>query len=215
MGTSTRSINKKIRRILKKEYIDKDIDYSIPRVRKEVLTKEKLEENFLVAGFFNLINTGIKGIQAIQKDSFKEEFHSEVDFERYKLKSDEITIEKIIEEILNTIKDDIHSDNLLKAFKYAMSKVIKEEKNIHDFICEFCYYLLYLILEKDLVEVLSDVYPELSMQHISKLIKEEARRTVDIYLSENIKEFEQRNITLEELINIIVEKASSTEVEGF
>lgn len=211
MGTSKKNTNKEVKKLLQ-QLGKQDIKKSIPQATSLVLDEQRITGEISKDSFRIMLQQGINGLNGM----FSGGQFGGITYEE--IKTDESTfnefLEKLIELAENDFGDDF-SDLLLQAFRLAISVIIKENKSIDEFIAEFTYYLIYLIVQNEIIEVFSDVYLEFSHDDINSLIKLQARKIVTSELTTVIKSYLNARITLKDLVLAIVKRAEAIELGEF
>jgi hypothetical protein len=93
--------------------------------------------------------------------------------------------------------------------------ILRENKGIDDFISEFAFYMIYLIVQNEIIEVFSDVYLDIPHDEINTLIKLQARSIVTNELLSTIKDYLSEKISLKELVLLIVKRTEAIEIGEF
>lgn len=207
MGTSTRRINKKIKKILE-EKNPTDFEQIIPDIYHEIMRVKKVNR-FYSDEFSVAIGAGIAGITAITKGTFKEQYHFEGEMDQ-----DPLTKEKIIEAILDYIGEDVFEEEspVKVALNYALTEAVRNDESnskLFLFISEFCYFLIYLLISGQATEVITEYFSDLSAAEFDKKIKEIARNIVVNELAADILAYINGAKTLQELIGTITEKVAA------
>lgn len=210
MGTSKRRASEKIKRLLS-DGIRQDIEKAIPQVTSEVLTDKRISREVEKDQLRILIKAAIGGIGGIRQGGF-------CGFEYEEVLSNPLTMTQCIEKILEYAESEFEgefSEILLQAFRMAIAITINEEKDINEFLAEFCVNLIFLIVQEEAIEAISDVYIDVNHEQINLLIKEQARRIVNDEISALINQHLQQQLDLKNLVAKIVERAEEVEFGEF
>ncbi|MBU5673658.1 hypothetical protein [Paenibacillus brevis] len=211
MGTSKKNINRDVKKLLQ-QLGKQDIKKSIPQATSLVLDEQRITKELNKDSFKVLLQQGITGINSMKSEgqfggiSYDEIQSNERIFNEF--------LEKLIELAEEEFKDEF-SELLLQAFRLAITTILKENIDIDGFISEFTYYLIYLIVQTELIEVFSDVYLEIPHDEINLLIKIQARKIVSEELTSLIKGYLSSKISLKELITSVVKRAEAIEFGEF
>lgn len=211
MGTSKKNINRDVKKLLQ-QLGKQDIKKSIPQATSLVLDEQRITKELNKDSFKVLLQQGITGISSMKSEgqfggiSYDEIQSNESIFNEF--------LEKLIELAEEEFKDEF-SEILLQAFRLAITTILKENIDIDGFISEFTYYLIYLIVQTELIEVFSDVYLEIPHDEINLLIKIQARKIVSEELTSLIKGYLSSKISLKELITSVVKRAEAIEFGEF
>ena len=189
----------------------------VPILAVEVLTKRKMTDFISDRDIETILNVGLNAISSIIAGKFQEEFSCQGDL-AYK----SISIQQIVNSVLEIIlakNERIESELLLKSFRSGFSTAIQEgvteEEKLALFVQEFCFYLLYFLILESTIEALHDGYPEVSMRNLDKLIKDTARRIVNINLIEDIRKLITGKINVSDLVSIFKDNAINVKVGEF
>lgn len=208
MGSSTRKVQQKIKKILQNQIdINKpeELDIVIPKLTIETIKMKKTRKYFGDKDFLNLLQGGVLCVQAINQKKYKEYLGLEEYIEDYV--TDELATEKVLEAILDKIEEDnsIESLLMLKAFKLAMAKVLLDEnRDLYNFVLEFCGNTLFLIVMENINEAMSDVYKEKNTSDYEKNVKEVAFKWVEVNIKDNINNFIDGKIKVDEFIEKLI-----------
>ncbi|MEO3945784.1 hypothetical protein [Gorillibacterium sp. CAU 1737] len=210
MGTSKRKSSEKIKKLLL-EGDRQDIQKVIPQVTSEVLTNKRITKELEKDQLRVLIKTAVGSIGGLRAGGFGGFIYEEV-------LGDPLTLTQCIEKILELAEGEFEgefSELLLQAFRMALAWTINEEKEINQFLIEFCSNLIFLIVQEEAIEAISDIYIEVSHEQINGLIKRQAKRIVNEELAATINEYMQQRLSLKELVSTIVERAEKVEFGEF
>lgn len=211
MGTSKKHINRNVKKLL--EQLGKhEIGKSIPQATTLVLNEERITKEIGKESFKILLEKGISCINGIITDGqFGGITYDEV-------KNDESIFNEFLDKLIELAEEDLKdkfSELLLQAFRLAITETLKDGKSIDDFISEFTYYLIYLIVQNEIIEAFSDVYLEVPHEDINALIKLQARKIVTTELASLIKRYMKSEISLKKLVLFIVKRAETIEIGEF
>ncbi|SPF32471.1 hypothetical protein SBF1_1110037 [Candidatus Desulfosporosinus infrequens] len=194
-----------------------NVEDMVPILAVEVLAKRKITDCFSDRDLETILNVGLNAISSIIAGKFQEEFSYQGDLV-YK----SISIEQIVDSVLAIIiaeNERIESELLLKSFRSGFSTAIQEgeteEEKLALFVQEFCFHLLYFLILESTIEALHDVYPEVSMRNLEKLIRDSARRIVNINLIEDIQKLITGQINVSNLVSIFKDNAIKVKVGEF
>ena len=194
-----------------------NVEDMVPILAVEVLTKRKMTDFISDRDIETILNVGLNAISSIIAGKFQEEFSCQGDL-AYK----SISIQQIVNSVLEIIlakNERIESELLLKSFRSGFSTAIQEgvteEEKLALFVQEFCFYLLYFLILESTIEALHDGYPEVSMRNLDKLIKDTARRIVNINLIEDIRKLITGKINVSDLVSIFKDNAINVKVGEF
>ncbi|WP_044481516.1 hypothetical protein [Paenibacillus antibioticophila] len=210
MGTSKRRASEKIKKLLS-DGIRQDIEKAIPQVTSEVLTDKRISREVEKDQLRILIKAAIGGIDGIRQGGF-------YGFEYKEILNNHLTMTQCIEKILEYAESEFKgefSEILLQAFRMAIALTINEEKGTNDFLVEFCVNLIFLIVQEESIEAISDVYIDISHEQINLLIKGQARKIVNEEISTLITQYLQHELELKNLVAKIVERAEQVELGEF
>lgn len=213
MGSSTRKIQKKIKDILKQGGNDQQLDVAIPKVVNETLRLKRSKKYFGDKDFVNLMSGGLASIASISSGTFKREYDIEFDFDGEQLT--ELSVEKIIENILDRVEQNEQIENslILSAFKASMADLIlnKDITSI-GFVSKFITNVLYLLIMENINEALLEQFEEVHTNDFDDRIKKFANNVVSTNMKDYIASFTRGNSTLEDLISQLAELHSSIQV---
>jgi|GEM_PF-3703257 hypothetical protein len=211
MGTSKKNINRDVKKLLQ-QLGKQDIKKSIPQATSLVLDEQRITKELNKGSFKVLLQQGINSINGMMSEGqFGGISYDEI-------KSDESIFSEFLEKLIELAEEefkDEFSELLLQAFRLAITAILKENIDIDCFISEFTYYLIYLIVQTELIEVFSDVYLEIPHDEINSLIKIQARKIVTEELTSLIKGYINNKISLKELITTVVKRAEAIEFGEF
>ncbi|QYY41514.1 hypothetical protein ACKE5C_11385 [Aneurinibacillus thermoaerophilus] len=216
MGTSRRKTSDKVKKLLEKQK-EQDIKKALPKVTSVVLTPKLLGHIFNEKEFKTIVSVGIAGLSALKSGSFSADYNFGEDLVSCDLlKENPLTLNQVIDKILEAAEelDPNLSELLVTAFKLTMAKMIKEEQDVHSFALELCIFLIYLLLQQELIEAFSDVFQEFGHKEINQLIKDLARKIANS-IQTDINDFVQGKMELEALLQLISDKASDTTLGEF
>lgn len=211
MGTSKKNTNKEIKKLLQ-QLGRQDIQKTIPQATSVVLDEQRITKELSNESFKVLLQSGIKGINGMMSGG---QFGG-ITYEE--IKTSESTFNDFLEKIIELAEEDIEdefSELLLQAFRLAITMILRENKGIDDFISEFAFYLIYLIVQNEIIEVFSDVYLDIPHDEINTLIKLQARSIVTNELLSTIKDYLSEKISLKELVLLIVKRTEAIEIGEF
>lgn len=210
MGTSKRKLNEKIKQLIQNNS-SKDIKESVPIATSEIITEKELDKVFKEDSFRLFVVAGINGINRVRAGEF-----GEIDFEEIKI--NEVTLQEIIQRILDIVEETVDTDFadvMLRAFKLALTATLKEDKAILEFVLDFCFYLIFLLVQGELIEAFSDVYTDFGHDQINDLIKQQVRLIVSEELNDLITDYVDGKVQLKVLLKQITSKANAVKIGEF
>lgn len=207
MGSSTRKIQNKIKKIISDSKDNQDISKTIPKVISETMKTKKTKQYFGDKDFGKLISGGISGISALSSGNFNKLYNLdyEVDLNNNKI-NDDLKVEEIIETILDKIERDEEIENalILTAFKATMAEIIINDLlSPLDFIKKFMCNLLYGLIMENINEALIEFYDGIHTKDFCDKVKTFSSKTIENYMSKSIKDYVEHKIDLNELIEKI------------
>ncbi|MCM3697884.1 hypothetical protein [Paenibacillus macerans] len=211
MGTSKKNTNKDVKKLLQ-QLGKQDIKKSIPQATSLVLDEQRITKEISKESFKILLQYGINGINGMMSGGqFGGITYDEI-------KDDESVFNEFLEKLIELAEEeyqDEFSELLLQAFRLAITEIIKENRSIDEFISEFTYFLIYLIVQNEIIEVFSDAYLEIPHEEINSLIRLQARKIVTTELTSLIKNYLNARLTLKELVMFVVKRAEAIEFGEF
>lgn len=211
MGTSKKNTNKDVKKLLQ-QLGKQDIKKSIPQATSLVLDEQRITKEISKESFKILLQHGINGINEMMSGGQ----YGGITYDE--IKDDESVFNEFLEKLIELAEEEFQdefSELLLQAFRLAITNVVKENRSADDFISEFTYFLIYLIVQNEIIEVISDVYIEIPHEEINSLIRMQARKIVTTELTGLLKDYLQAKITLKELVMFVVKRAEAIEFGEF
>ena len=216
MGSSTRKIQDKIKKILINDGDVLQIDEGISKAIQETLKLKKSKKYFGDKDFTKLISGGISGIVSIGSGNFKNDYNFDFDFNFEDIESlDPLTVEQIIEIILGKIEEteEIENNLILSAFKISMAELILNgELSTYIFVKNFICTVLYYLIMENVAEAVLEVYEDIQSKDFNNKIKSFACKAVESNMKNTINDFISGKIELDQLIKDIVDL--SAKVQG-
>lgn len=210
MGTSVRKTSAKIKKMLK-ETIELNPNVGckevVPQVATETLKSKKTRGYFGDKDFAVLAGGGFACFKRVKEVGF-DNFINEYEIESNKITA--IEVQKIIENILDSIEDEngeIASTMLLAAFQSAMTKMLMDKlSEPKEFLNLFCEIFISMVIREDASEELSVAFKNTEDEVLESNIKEFATEYVKDNLSGLIDECANGQIQIDELIQRLQEK---------
>lgn len=213
MGTSKRSINESIKKILKDVPFE-TIDSKSPEVTKKIITKHRIvkelgDNNLLercigiVGGYFNKVKVG--GFEGI---SYEE------------LKNDRITTE----EFINTIIDEIDSEESILLDKHILEKSLKialtncvmyDELDVEKLVIKLLLNVVNSILSMELHDTLKDIYEEVEYETIDNMIQDLSEKIVHQEVHSKIRGYISKEVSYEDMIEAVVKATEFATIGEF
>lgn len=216
MGTSTRKMQDKIKKILensKKQ--NENFDDVIENVCYETLRAKKVKKYFGDDDFTKLVSQGVVSLNAIKSGRINDYIDNEEPIDINHI--DEIEANKILDKILDKIEeeyDDIESALILAAFKVAMAESILNNGKYDErsFIMFFCSNILFRIIMEHVNESMYEVYKDKNTEDYTNKIKKYAKDWTSDHLQNSINKYlEDKNIN--SLVDEIIKRAGE-EIKG-
>lgn len=203
MGSSTRKIQQKIKKIISDSH--SGMNEALPKVINETMRTKKTKQYFGDKDFGNLITGGLSGISALSSGNFGKfyDIDYDINLEEHRI-DDEVKIEQIIEAILDKVEKDEEIENglVLTAFKATMAEIILNNLlSSEAFIKKFMCNLLYALIMENINEALIELYDEVHTKDFREKVKKFSFNTIDTYMSKPINEYINHKIGLSSLID--------------
>lgn len=210
MGTSKRSINDSIKNILKDVPFD-TINSKSPEVSKKIITEKRIVKELgdnsvlercigIVGGYFQKIK-----VEGFEGSSYEE------------LKKGSVSTE----EFINTIIDEIDSEESVLLDKHLLEKSLKmtltdcvmnDELDVEYLVIKLLLNVVNNILSTELHDTLKDIYGEIEYEQIDNMIKNLSKKIVHLEVNSKIKGYIAKEVSYEEMIAEVVK---STEAATF
>lgn len=215
MGTSSRKVNDKIKKILKDSLDSNEYEFEkmIPKLSNEVMKLKKTRKYFGDKDFMNIMAGGVIGIGAIKKGTFQDDYGIEFN---ESIQNSILKREEILQAILDKVESDIQSNFLLKSYKTAMTEVLLSEGiSVFDFVFNFIVCIIYYNLMEEINEAVIETLPKEDLREVEKITKKHAKLIVDEKLKHIILEFAEDKIDINKLIEFAIKEVENLQGSEF
>lgn len=214
MGSSVRKTSDKIKRLLKDSInLNPNVDSKevIPEVAIQTLRSKKTNGYFGDKDFVALAGGGFACFRKVKEIGF-DNFLQEYNINNEKLTV--IEVQKIIESILDKVEDEngeIDSLMILSAFQSTMTKMLLNKlDDPEEFLNSLCETFIAMVIREDASEELTAAFKDTSVNAINNNIEEFSHKYVLKNFDSLIKQCNNGEIQIEELIQKLQDKLAAS-----
>jgi hypothetical protein len=214
MGTSTKRINEKIKKILQ-DNTTGNLEEVIPQIAYETLRLKKTKRYFGDKEFEVLVQGGIGFINSVKKGTYKEDYGLDIPSIE---DVDAIKAEEILEAILSKIEDEgeIESSFLLKAYKYSMTIALLESSvDVYSFIFKLITSIIYYYIMENINEAILEVFKDKSTSDFEQLVWEFSTKYVTENLDSYIHIYIEGKMEIGTLIETVINTTENITIGNF
>lgn len=215
MGSSTRNIDKKIKKMI--QNIGKEnIDNNLNEIVLETLRLRKHKSFFYNSEFGDAVLGGVSVLNSIKAGRLPQ-IKDEIDL-LISNNENVLRVQRILESILDALENNgqtITDELILRAFKSTMAKILLDPSlEVEDFVKDFVKAALYLLTLEDTHEANIDEFDFIKIDEIEENFRKITDELVEKYLKSEIYKFVNNDIEFDELREAIVNLKSRIVKDG-